>query len=139
VAITTDMIVGFPGETEQDFEESLNFAREISFAGGHVFAFSPREGTPAARYEGQVDIQVKKQRSERLRHLFAEMEKSYSQEFVGKVVGVLWENQNENGLLKGLSGNYLKISAVAKQNLWNEISQVKIIKKDGKFLAGEIL
>ena len=139
IAITTDMIVGFPGESEQDFEDSLSFARQMAFAGGHVFAFSARAGTPAARYEGQIDSRVKKMRSERLRQTFNEMERSYTQNFIGKSVEVLWEDQNELGELKGLSGNYLKVSARDNRSLWNELSQVRLIKKTGKTLTGEIL
>lgn len=139
MAVTTDMIVGFPGETDEDFEESLAFAREMRFAGGHVFAFSPRAGTPAANYPDQIESQVKKERSQRLRKLFAEMEGAYAQQFIGRSLDVLWEDQDEDGNLKGLSGNYLKVCAASTQNLWNEVSRVKIIRKSGGVLSGEIV
>src|SRR6266496_6464152 len=97
VAITTDIIAGFPGETEDEFAESLAFVREMNFAGGHVFTYSPRPGTGAAKMNGQVRPELRKKRNHILHDVLEESAKSYCQEFVGKAMSVLWESTSEMG------------------------------------------
>ncbi len=143
MAITTDMIVGFPGETDDDFAETLDYVREINFAGGHIFTYSARQGTPAAKYANQVLGPIRKRRSAVLRAAFAEMTHNYHQYFIGKTTDVLWESaeKTEAGLwqLKGLSGNYLKISALSPENRWNEVDQVKITNFEGDLMHGQMI
>src|SRR5690606_28938674 len=91
VSITTDMIVGFPGETDEEFAISEAFVREMQFAGLHVFRYSRRPGTAAARMRGHVAEAVKKARSARLRALAADLEQQYAQQFAGSTLEVLWE------------------------------------------------
>ena len=88
VAITTDIIAGFPGETESEFAESLAFVKELNFAGGHVFTYSPRPGTGAARMKGQVRPELGKRRNHILRGALDESEKSYRKKFIGRTMGV---------------------------------------------------
>jgi threonylcarbamoyladenosine tRNA methylthiotransferase MtaB len=130
LAVTTDLIAGFPGESEQDFGESLEFVKRMEFAAGHVFTFSPRPGTPAANYSGQVLTAVRKERNAALRRALAESAVRYRQRFVGQVLPVLWESANGLGpdgwKLEGLTGNYLRVTAVAPQRLWNQVSLVKL-------------
>jgi threonylcarbamoyladenosine tRNA methylthiotransferase MtaB len=132
--VTTDLIAGFPGETEQDFAESLEFVKRMEFAAGHVFTFSPRPGTPAANYPGQVQSGVRKERSAVLRRVLAESSTRYRQRFVGQVLPVLWESANGLGpdgwKLEGLTGNYLRVTAVSPQRLWNQVSLVKLSSVD---------
>ncbi len=117
LAVTTDIIVGFPGESESQFQESLNFVRGIEFAGGHVFSYSPRAGTPAARYPEQVASIEKKKRSAAMREVFRTARERYLQKHIGQEMSVLWEQSraDERGgwRLQGLTGNYIKVRAVS--------------------------
>ncbi len=132
MAISTDMIVGFPGETEADFEETREFVRSIGFASGHVFAFSTRPGTPAALMSEKNTSDVIKRRSKILRADFAWMQKQYQQTFTGSTLSVLWESsqQLKNGYweLSGLSDNYIRIHALSPENRWNQIDWVTTTK-----------
>ncbi|RPJ25576.1 MAG: MiaB/RimO family radical SAM methylthiotransferase, partial [Chloroflexi bacterium] len=92
VAITTDIIAGFPGETDEEFAESLAFVRELNFAGGHIFTYSPRPGTGAARMKGQVRPELRKERNHILHAALEESAKAYRQKFVGRTMSVLWES-----------------------------------------------
>jgi threonylcarbamoyladenosine tRNA methylthiotransferase MtaB len=150
IAITTDIIVGFPGETDQDFEDSLAFIHEINFAGGHVFTFSPRNCTPAAEYTDQIPIAVRKNRSEEMRREFNKTRKQYHHHFIGKTAAVLWEkatpftnSESETSdhawLLNGLSPNYIRVETVCKKNRWNEISNVIFEAKTNQGLMGNII
>ncbi|GAB4422463.1 MAG: tRNA (N(6)-L-threonylcarbamoyladenosine(37)-C(2))-methylthiotransferase MtaB [Anaerolineales bacterium] len=134
VAITTDVIAGFPGETEAEFAESLAFIKEINFAGGHAFTYSPRPGTGAARLAGQTRHGVRKKRNAILREVFEAGAKAYRERFVGQKMSVLWESAAELGeegwKMQGLTGNYLRVQVVSAQPLWNEISTVHIQAAD---------
>lgn len=142
-AITTDVIVGFPGETEQEFQQTLDFIREINFSGGHVFPFSSRPGTAAARMDGKITGRIVKERSRILRDEFLKQKDRFYQSFVGETMRVLWENssvyENNNWELHGMTGNYLTIKSHFPKRLQNEISEVKIEHYDGKLLTGLIL
>lgn len=142
-AITTDVIVGFPGETEQEFQQTLDFIREINFSGGHVFPFSSRPGTAAARMDGKITGRIVKERSRILRDEFLKQKDRFYQSFVGETMRVLWENssvyENNNWELHGMTGNYLTIKSHFPKRLQNEISEVKIEHYDGKSLTGLIL
>jgi threonylcarbamoyladenosine tRNA methylthiotransferase MtaB len=143
IAITTDVIVGFPGESDTEFEESLEYVRSLGFAGGHVFSFSPRPGTPAAKYSEQVPGPIKKRRSAVLRALFAEAAYAYQQPFVGQHVDVLWEGAQMNAdgtwQMKGLTGNYLKVTANTVRNAWNEIQTIRLTGFSEDGLTGMVL
>lgn len=142
VAITTDIITGFPGETEAEFEQSLAFVRQMKFAGGHVFTYSARPGTAAARMPGQVPTQVRKERNARMREAFAESALAYQVHFVGQVLPVLWESATTLGPdgwhLSGLTDNYLRVNALAPRRLWNQITPVRLTRIDGESLRGKI-
>ena len=142
VAITTDIIAGFPGETEEEFAESLAFVREMDFAGGHVFTYSPRPGTGAAKMKGQVRPDVRKKRNHILQEALEESAKSYRQKFVGRTMSVLWESTSEMGewgwQMEGLTGNYLRVNAFAPSPRWNEIDGVEITESGGDRLKGVI-
>ena len=142
-AITTDMIVGFPGESDTEFKESLDFVREVNFAGGHIFTYSARPGTAAAKYPDQISGPIRKRRSAVMRATFLEMAYQYHQRFLNCVVQPLWESGEElpdgRWLMKGLTQNYLRISAVSKTNNWNQIQSVFLNKFEGEELFGEII
>ena len=123
-AITTDLIVAFPGETEEEFAESLDFMRQCGFAMVHVFPYSRREGTPAAKMPGQHPNAVKEARSAAAAAVAAELETDYEEAMVGQTVPVLFE-QIEHDLFTGHAPNYVKVYAEGA-DLQNEIKQVRI-------------
>jgi len=136
VAITTDLIAGFPGESEAEFEEGLSFVNAMNFAGGHVFTYSARPGTAAWQMQPQVPSKLRKQRSAILRQVLEESSQKYRIQFLGKTLSVLWESAHHspNGwLMEGLTGNYLRVTALAQDSLWNQITPVRLetIAEDG--------
>jgi threonylcarbamoyladenosine tRNA methylthiotransferase MtaB len=142
VAITTDIIAGFPGETEAEFAESLEFVREMNFAGGHVFTYSPRPGTGAAKLKGQIKPELRKKRNHILHDALEESAKAYRRRFVGQTMSVLWESTSEMGewgwQMEGLTENYLRVHAFAPSPRWNEIDHVRIHECDGNNIKGII-
>ena len=142
MAITTDVIAGFPGETDEEFAESLEFIRQMDFAGGHAFSYSPRPGIAAAHLGGQVRHAVRKERNAVLREMFEEGVKAYRQRFIGREMSVLWvsvtQMDGQGWQMEGLTGNYLRVQAVAPQPLWNQISLVKLQSSNENGLSGVI-
>ena len=130
VAITTDVIAGFPGETEDEFQESLAFVREVGFAGGHAFAFSPRPETAASRLGNQVPPQVSHERNTIYRSLFDEQARTHREGLIGQTVHVLWEATTQLGRRgwrhEGWSENYVRVSAWAPAPRWNMIDAVEL-------------
>jgi threonylcarbamoyladenosine tRNA methylthiotransferase MtaB len=126
VAITTDVIVGFPGETEAEFAESLEFCRQIGFARIHVFSYSPRSGTAAAKMAGQVPDKVKKERSRQMLALAAESAQKFRESFAGESMDVLWEKQTDDGDWTGMTGNYIRVFAKSKDDLSNKKSKIRL-------------
>jgi len=137
VAVTTDVIVGFPGETEAEFAESYRFCASLGFARIHVFPFSPRPGTAAATMQAQVTAGEKKERNQRMLKLAKESAQAYRSRYLDRVPEVLWETES-NGILAGYTANYIRVYADAEDGLVNTILKVKLIKlyKDGVW--GEI-
>ena len=142
VAITTDIIAGFPGENDDEFTESLAFVKEMSFAGGHAFTYSPRPGTAAARMKEQVRPEVRKERNAIYRAEFEESAKAYRQKFVGKTLPVLWESTTQldqrGWQMEGHTGNYLRVSAVSRVPRWNKIDYVDLIENLSSMVQGVI-
>lgn len=131
-SITTDIIVGFPGENEAEFEEGYEFCREMQFARIHVFPYSRREGTTAACLPGQIADDVKKQRSQRMLALARESAINFRRRFCGAIVSVLWEKCNSNGIWTGLSDNYIKVQCRSDADLTNRLFPVKLTETKGK-------
>jgi len=142
VAITTDIITGFPGESEAEFQESLAFVRQMHFAGGHVFTYSARPGTAALRLPGQVPHSLRKERNARMRAVFAEASQAYQSAFIGQVMPVLWESAaglGEDGWeMSGLTGNYLRVNARSSRSLWNQITPVRLSASTTDGLFGQV-
>ncbi len=143
VAITTDIIAGFPGETESEFAETLDFVKEINFAGGHVFTYSPRPGTGAAKMKGQIKPELRKKRNHILHDALEESARAYREKFVGRKMPVLWESTSEYGesgwQMEGWTGNYLRVSATCPSPRWNELDEVQLLELNGQSLRGAIL
>lgn len=143
VAITTDIIVGFPGETENEFTESLRFVEEMEFAAGHVFKYSARPGTAASRLTGRVHGKIAQERSRRMRDVLHRSTMKFNALHEDQVLDVLWESAigqpDGKWQLHGLSDNYLEIEGLADSDRCNKIDRVKIWSLAGGKLTGEIL
>jgi threonylcarbamoyladenosine tRNA methylthiotransferase MtaB len=135
IRITSDLIVGFPGETDAEFAESAAFVESLDFAGLHVFPYSLRQGTPAARLRGQVADAVKKARAARMLALSAEQERRYGQRYAGQIRPVLWENiagVAEDGFLNvGYTDNYVRVKCTHPRALTNLITAARLDVYDG--------
>ncbi len=146
LAITSDVIVGFPGETEEEFMETYNFINEHKFSELHVFPYSKRTGTPAARMEDQIDEEVKNERVHRLISLSDQLAKEYASNYEGDVLEVIPEEIDKDdptsGLYIGYTDNYLKVKFDATEDMIGKIVKVKITKagypyNEGKFVKVE--
>ena len=127
IAITTDVIVGFPGETEEEFLETVNFIKKVNFAELHVFPFSAREGTPAYEMKDQISPEVKAQRVKTLIDISNQLNKDYYQKFVGKELEVIIEEKDkESGLMMGHSSNYLLLKDDLPESTVGEIVKIKV-------------
>lgn len=138
VALTTDIIVGFPGETEEDFQASYDFAKEIGFAKIHVFPYSPKRGTPAAARKDQLPNAVKSERSHKLIELSDRMAADFLREYVGQDVAVLYERMVEDGIYEGHTTNYVKVRGRSEKDMTNKICKTHITKAEAEELFGEV-
>lgn len=140
IAITTDVIAGFPGETEADFETTCKFAESCGFSKMHIFPFSARKGTPAEKFAGAVTEAVKKERADILGRIDETMHKAFLQAMVGQTAEVLFEQPAGEDYFEGLTGNYQRVFVKSGgRNLGGEILPVKITAFDGEKLLGEII
>lgn len=140
IAITTDVIAGFPGETEADFETTCKFAESCGFSKMHIFPFSARKGTPAEKFAGAVTEAVKKERADILGKIDETMHKTFLQAMVGQTAEVLFEQPAGEDYFEGLTGNYQRVFVKSGgRNLSGEILPVKITAFDGEKLLGEII
>lgn len=142
IALTTDIMVGFPGETEEEFFHTYNFAEKIGFAGLHVFKYSPRKGTPAASFPGQAAPEVKEERSNRLIALGERLLKKYAENYLGKTVEVLVEQKIDlsgQTYWEGHSSNYLNIIFLAEQDLKGQLVEVSLDRFQDGILFGHLM
>ena len=137
VALTTDIIVGFPGETEEDFRESYAFAEEIGFAKIHVFPYSPKRGTPAAARKDQLLNAVKAERSHTLIQLSDKMAADFLADAVGTDAEVLYERAVGDGIYEGHTTNYMKVHGRSEVDLTNRIAKTHITRAEGEMLFGD--
>jgi threonylcarbamoyladenosine tRNA methylthiotransferase MtaB len=135
--ITTDIIVGFPGETEEEFNETCDFVNEIGFSRIHVFKYSPRNGTPASKMENQIHGSKKHERSEKLISLGDKLMDKFNSQFIGRTIEVLFEEEKD-GYYEGYTTNYVRVKSLSKDNIQGNILPVKIINKENDFLIGKI-
>ena len=137
-AITTDLIVGFPGETEEEFQQTLNFIQKCAFSAMHIFPYSKRPGTPAAKLPGQVLNAVKEERAHRAAQIARTMQDAYLDRWVGETVPVLFEEERE-GLWRGHTTRYCEVTVQSAQPLHNQLRQVRITGRDGGALQGVLV
>lgn len=136
-AITTDLIVGFPGETGEEFEQTLAFIEEMGFSAMHIFPYSRRSGTPAAGMPGQVPGSVKSDRARRAADAARRMREAYLERQLGRTLPVLFEEERE-GLWVGHAPNYLEVAVQCPRNLRNSVHKVAIRAHDGQVLTGDL-
>ena len=136
VSITTDVIVGFPGETNEEFDKTYEFLKDIELTHMHIFKYSPRKGTPAATMENQVDPSTKHERSEKLLQLNEENFKKFGQKMLDKEFNVLFEQKVGDNKFEGLTENYVKVIVESDKDLSEQILKVKITDVKNEFLEG---
>jgi len=141
VAITTDIMVGFPGESDEEFEQSYSFCQQAGFANIHVFPFSPRPETAAVMMPKQVKDKVKQERNQRMLGLSRSSRRSFCEHFLGQTMPVLWEKETSpgSGIYSGLTGNYIRVFSHSEKPLGNEITPVKLLGFHNQGMWGELV
>lgn len=141
IAITTDIITGFPGETSEHFNETLDFVREMAFSRLHVFKYSPRKGTPAAKFSGQISPKEKEERSKALIELGAELAENYARGFLGQAMEVLVEEKDSapGDNYEGYTGNYLRVEFPSSQDLQGSLVNILLKEASGEKILGELI
>ncbi|QGQ47323.1 tRNA (N(6)-L-threonylcarbamoyladenosine(37)-C(2))-methylthiotransferase MtaB [Metabacillus sediminilitoris] len=143
LAITSDVIVGFPGETEEEFMETYNFIKEHQFSELHVFPYSKRTGTPAARMDDQVDEEIKNNRVHRLIELSDQLAKEYASKFENDVLEVIpeepFKDESNSDLYVGYTDNYLKVVFPANEEMVGKLVKVKITKAGYPYNEGQFV
>ncbi|KYD02063.1 tRNA (N(6)-L-threonylcarbamoyladenosine(37)-C(2))-methylthiotransferase MtaB [Bacillus atrophaeus] len=143
LAVTSDVIVGFPGETEEEFMETYNFIKENRFSELHVFPYSKRTGTPAARMEDQVDENVKNERVHQLIALSDQLAKEYASDYEGEVLEIIpeeaFKETNESNLFVGYTDNYMKVVFKGTEDLIGKLVKVKIEKAGYPYNEGQFV
>lgn len=138
IAITTDLMVGFPGETDEDFKESLVFCNDIAFSAMHIFKYSMRSGTPAAAMPDQIDPQIKERRAKQMAGVAQKNKLDYERRFIGQTLRILVEEQTKDGLWTGHSSNYLLVTFPGENIRSGDFVNVKITSAERNRLLGEI-
>ena len=140
VAITTDLIVGFPGETEEEFQKTVDFVDEIAFSGMHVFKYSQRSGTPAAKYEHQVKPQVKDARSKVITAIAKKNEEKFKKAFIGRSKPVLYEQpfDGQKSLFEGLTDNYIRVVSESQEDIKGKIIETVLMELKEDYMTGSI-
>ena len=137
VMITTDIIVGFPGETEEEFEKTYNYLKKIKLYKMHTFKYSPKKGTVAEKMDEQVEGDVKDLRSEKIIDLSNQNQLEYNKKYIGRKLDVLFEEMDSDGYFKGHTSNYMLVKVKTNKNLENNILKIEIKDVDGLELIGE--
>ncbi|MEA3253856.1 MAG: tRNA (N(6)-L-threonylcarbamoyladenosine(37)-C(2))-methylthiotransferase MtaB [Chloroflexota bacterium] len=140
-AITTDIIVGFPGESEEEFEQNYRFCQQLGLANIHVFPFSPRPDTEAAGMSNQVDDRTKKERVSRMLELAQRCRHDFCERFLGQTVRVLWEKEMRvgGGVYSGLTDNYIRVFAQSAEPLTNKMAMVRLLRFHNQAVWGELV
>jgi len=141
VAITTDIMVGFPGESDEEFEQSYSFCQQAGFANIHVFPFSPRPETAAAGMPEKIKDKVKQERKQRMLGLSRSSRRRFCEQFLGQTMPVLWEQETSpgSGIYSGLTGNYIRVFTHSEKSLNNKITPVKLVELHTQGIWGEVM
>lgn len=139
VAITTDIITGFPYETDEEFEKSLDFVKKATFAGVHVFPYSERQGTPAAKFGGNVEKAIRSERAHKMTEIAFESKQTFMKKFIGTTADVLFEKRNKENYIEGFTPNYIRVLVKTEKNLEGKIIPVKLTDAKKDFMVAEII
>ena len=139
VSITTDIIVGFPGETQNDFHESYNFVKNVGLSNLHIFPYSPKRGTKAALFKDQVPNKIKAERSKKMIKLSEDLDSAFKKKYLNAELQVLFEQKLEGNIYEGHTTNYMKVQVQSQQDLINKIINVKPIFLKGDLLTSKII
>ncbi|WP_042275634.1 tRNA (N(6)-L-threonylcarbamoyladenosine(37)-C(2))-methylthiotransferase MtaB [[Clostridium] dakarense] len=139
VAITTDVIVGFPGETSDEFNKTYEFLKDIELSQMHIFKYSPRKGTPAATMENQIDPQMKQFRSDKLLNLNKENFNKFASKFIDKELEILFETNIVDNKYEGLTTNYIRVVVPSEKDIQGEILKVKITNVKDEYVEGMLV
>ena len=139
VMLTTDIIVGFPSESDKEFNETYKFLQKIKFYKMHIFKYSPKKGTVAEKMENQIDGNIKEIRSNKLIDLSNKNQLEYNKTFLGKDLKVLFEEIDKNGYFKGHTTNYIPVKVKTEEDLENKILKVKVNDIDNLELIGQLV
>lgn len=137
IALTTDVIVGFPQESEEEFATTVNFIQEVGYSSLHVFPYSQRRNTPAAKMSGQIPENIKQQRVHTLLDLSQQLHQQYASRFIGRVVEVIFEEVASDGELVGHADNYLKVKAHGPKSWIGEITKIQIEEYQTPYCLGK--
>ena len=138
-AVTTDIMVGFPGETDEEFSKTLDFMRSVSFADAHVFQYSQRNGTPAAGRTDQISPEVKEQRSKIVIDEAQKSRDAFIEGFIGKTMRVLFEQRASDGMYEGKTDNYITVHAPSDEDLNDEFRDVALERNENGIVIGKIV
>ncbi|MBR1779571.1 MAG: tRNA (N(6)-L-threonylcarbamoyladenosine(37)-C(2))-methylthiotransferase MtaB [Clostridia bacterium] len=138
-AITTDIMVGFAGETDEEFEKTLDFVKKIKFAKIHVFPYSIRPGTKAAEFKNQVAPEVKNERIKKMLHFAAQLNREFLKEQIGNIDEVLFERRHGRDFFEGYTKNYVPVLVKTQEDLSAKILKVKLTEANDKYCLGELL
>ena len=139
LGIGVDVIVGFPGETDKHFQETYDFLKELPISYLHVFTYSERPNTKAIDMGGNIDITIRKKRNKMLRILSDKKRAVFNRTMIGKVQTVLFEEQNENGVMKGFTESYLRVAYPYNSTLINKFTKVKIKEANGNICTVDLI
>lgn len=139
VAVTTDILVGFPGEDQSAFRDSHAFVERMVFAKLHVFPYSPRPGTPATRLPAQVSLRARDDRARRMRVLGTEQRRRFKERFLGREMEVLWEKRRQDMRWTGWTDNYVRVVAADERDLLNRITPTRLVTPESTAIKGEVL
>lgn len=139
VAVTTDIIVGFPGETDDEFQQTVAFVEEMALSQIHVFPYSPRKGTAAAGFRDQVPSDIKEQRTHKMLQVAQELKQAFMSRYIGRVMPVLFEQRVEDGRYEGLTPNYIRVLADADDDISGRILDVHLNTVYDDYIAGNIV
>ncbi len=141
VGITTDIIVGFPGETDEEFLQTLKFIDEISFSSMHIFKYSPRKGTRASGFPNQVNAKDKEERSKLVSQIAKKNEEKFLQRFISKDLEVLFEQElkKKKGFYEGLTHNYIKVIAESEKSINGKLLNVKLVEMKNNHILGKLV
>lgn len=138
VAVTTDIMVGFPAETDEEFEKTVEFTRNIAFADAHVFQYSQRKGTPAAKRPDQISPAIKEKRSKIMIEETRKSRDAFIERFIGKTMRVLFEQRAADGMFEGKTDNYITVHAPSEENLNDEFRNVFLERNENGIVIGQI-